>query len=519
VEMLINFALETLNTTVISDKVSVDGHECTNLISQNWEIRKKGYLAEHFLRPPVNITFFFPCNVCIHKVDLLPCVGQQKSNLLELSSASQFQKARNVPNPEANNFRAACLPHNHSNFASARPSTSCLPNFSPVSKVFSNGERICFYNPEVVNLTSDQDCSAKQIIMKHCKREVLTASSHLSIRILSTMSGSAAALSKIDIWGIPSNSLPSLVKESIFSKYVNVHHQKTEISTCSENEKCESKADISQSSLEIPEEFLDSLTWEIMSVPILLPSGKNIDRSTLEKYISNESSSCRKPRDPFTGIEFSDTIKPLPNGALKTRIDQFLMQHSSHKVIGNIPRTVNSGVRPVLGKRKFSQQLSNLNSLSSMSLLYHNKHIPDKLQPTNLKEFQTINKILPNTSLQANTEHTNIRSKTSSSIAGTSNSISETSHEAQLKESLNSAIFSILHTQTSSENEQHCDTEEILCCHCAQILSNESIKYYLPCSHIVCRNCLSVSQSSTFECNTCHLHIAKHLIVRKYSVS
>lgn len=56
-----------------------------------------------------------------------------------------------------------------------------------------------------------------------------------------------------------------------------------------------------------------------MSIPYTLPSGKTIDQSTLDKHIENENQFGRKPCDPFTGIKFSDTMKPVLNMPLKSR--------------------------------------------------------------------------------------------------------------------------------------------------------------------------------------------------------
>jgi hypothetical protein len=42
-------------------------------------------------------------------------------------------------------------------------------------------------------------------------------------------------------------------------------------------------------SVSIPSEFIDLITNEIMVLPILLPSGKSIDKSTLDKYLANEA--------------------------------------------------------------------------------------------------------------------------------------------------------------------------------------------------------------------------------------
>ena len=56
---------------------------------------------------------------------------------------------------------------------------------------------------------------------------------------------------------------------------------------------------------EIPEQFLDEITCEMMLLPMLLPSGHFVDRSTLEKLQHTDSVYGRAPSDPFTGIFFS----------------------------------------------------------------------------------------------------------------------------------------------------------------------------------------------------------------------
>lgn len=54
---------------------------------------------------------------------------------------------------------------------------------------------------------------------------------------------------------------------------------------------------------EIPTEFLDKITYEIMRVPMLLPSGHCVDRDTLEKLSNNDALHGRPPTDPFTGTQ------------------------------------------------------------------------------------------------------------------------------------------------------------------------------------------------------------------------
>lgn len=83
---------------------------------------------------------------------------------------------------------------------------------------------------------------------------------------------------------------------------------------------------LTPSLLEVPEEFLDPLTQEVMLLPMLLPSGVSVDSSTLEEYQRREATWGRVPNDPFTGVPFVPESQALPNPHLKSRIDRFLLQ-------------------------------------------------------------------------------------------------------------------------------------------------------------------------------------------------
>ena len=50
-----------------------------------------------------------------------------------------------------------------------------------------------------------------------------------------------------------------------------------------------------------PDRFLDEITYEIMTIPMLLPSGHYVDRSTLDRVVQSDTSYGRSPSDPFTG--------------------------------------------------------------------------------------------------------------------------------------------------------------------------------------------------------------------------
>jgi hypothetical protein len=52
---------------------------------------------------------------------------------------------------------------------------------------------------------------------------------------------------------------------------------------------------------EVPGEFLDKITYEVMQIPMLLPSGHCVDRSTVERLGNHDALYGRPPTDPFTG--------------------------------------------------------------------------------------------------------------------------------------------------------------------------------------------------------------------------
>jgi len=74
---------------------------------------------------------------------------------------------------------------------------------------------------------------------------------------------------------------------------------------------------------EPPQDFLDSITEEVMEMPMTLPSGHTVDRSTLDKCTDHFASWGGPPRDPYTGKLFCKGAEPIFNPGLKSRIDSW----------------------------------------------------------------------------------------------------------------------------------------------------------------------------------------------------
>ena len=56
---LMDFSYHELGTTIESDTTIRDDYPLTNLISSSRELKKQGFLAESFVRPPITFSIHF----------------------------------------------------------------------------------------------------------------------------------------------------------------------------------------------------------------------------------------------------------------------------------------------------------------------------------------------------------------------------------------------------------------------------------------------------------------------------
>ncbi|EFN83981.1 RING finger protein 37 [Harpegnathos saltator] len=175
---------------------------------------------------------------------------------------------------------------------------------------------------------------------------LITYTHGLRITICKT-DNSVPALGRIEVWGTVS---PRCGKDVVASVHTLWFKYETILaSSITEYKSNTNSANVdnvtnnrqeNQATLEVPESFLDPITWEIMTQPITLPSGKVIDQVTLEKYEQNEAVWGRPLSDPFTGIPFNEHRKPIIATILKLRIDKFLLENSNLVEIKNMPRVL-----------------------------------------------------------------------------------------------------------------------------------------------------------------------------------
>ncbi|VVC29396.1 Zinc finger, RING-type,U box domain [Cinara cedri] len=306
--MLINVCDPIINANIKLDGncISREDYAVENLISSNESVRKRGFLCETFIRPPISLTVSFPFVFDIRYVVIGTRVGGQKSSGFQVSSG------RN-------------------------------DNVQKICSIITEKESIVFHdnNTDLSTFGNDYEICCFNISASRCIR----SAEKLSVRIFKT-ANSIPAISKLEIWGKISFSVPKEIRQAIISNWVENKNPKKEKLQITHVQSVTEKYAEKNNIFKICDDFLDSITFEVMNFPMVLPSGKYVDISTIEKCSENDSMYGRMPCDPFTGISYTETLKPLSVPELKGRIDSFLLKHSNNEYVKSLPR--------VVGKRSFS---------------------------------------------------------------------------------------------------------------------------------------------------------------------
>lgn len=239
--------------------------------------------------------------------------------------------------------------------------------------------------------------------------------------------------------------------------------------------------------LVIPEEFLDPITQEIMCQPIRLPCGIAVDASTLEKYYKEEATWGRPANDPFTGQAYNDSLKPLADGALKTRIDLFLTRNADNPSVRCAPRTL--GVQP--------------KALTPHVRIMANKIFPDGAPSTSTS-----------TSVQIDSGEANKPAEDQVSI------LVPTSMEERLQQELAKVLGNGSSYVVKPSNEPApCP----VCIKCSREKQNDKLLIFYchpSCTHVlVCRQCmLKLDKQALQKCPICLVEWSAQQLQRSHSL-
>uniref|UniRef100_A0A8D8CEH8 RING finger protein 37 n=1 Tax=Culex pipiens TaxID=7175 RepID=A0A8D8CEH8_CULPI len=327
-----NFSSARLQPSVQCDSVEDDSYPATNLVSPDPRVLGEGFMAYSVTKPPVELEFQLFCPIAIHRIKVWTKLGALKTTCVEILSKSKngmFHKIGSGESQHADIFE----------FINAKRETS-----------------------------SDSACARFDLFptMGH-----LLASSSVIKVVLRKTARCVPVLRKIEIWGKPATHCQQSVKDSVHKLWIptetcgnSVHEVTNKELTTEIRDKIDSRVQ------DVPEEFLDELTCDIMSLPMILPSGKVVDQRTIERCNQQEETWGRQPSDPFTGLIYTDSRKPKFCAALKSRIDQFLIKHSDTTKFQHIPRTIGTKFKPpaLHSRANFPKRIKQCSSSAPVSL-------------------------------------------------------------------------------------------------------------------------------------------------------
>ena len=352
---VVNFAREDLGTVVTSSCVFDDNHPPSNLIATKQTQRFAGYRAERFIRPPVKLTIQFAVPINIHSV----CV--------QLNQLSTHTTTAELYLPRADHPVKIC--------------GKIILKGSCVIQLINRGLSSDDFIIQQTALGSFLQLEKEE--GKLINSRMLNGVNSLELKILYSSSYQAPAVKAFEVWGLldtryKSHELQKCMRvikswkeagetigqgiPSVFSSVAddNCHTQQSKYqSSTSSSQLTESMINNSgqSSSSEIPGNLLDEITCEIMMVPMLLPSGHHVDQTTIDKFSAVENSWGRPSADPFTGVAFTSTVKPIFCPRLKVQIDEFLSKNSQQ--YASLGRT--AGNADQLKKHLLSRKRPNTN--------------------------------------------------------------------------------------------------------------------------------------------------------------
>lgn len=245
-----------------------------------------------------------------------------------------------------------------------------------------------------------------------------------------------------------------------------------------------------------------------MVQPIVLPSGKIVDQFTLERHERNEATWGRLPSDPFTGIQFSQSSRPLTATALKVRIDKFLIENSNADEVKNLPRTLGRK-RALVHTRSTFNSAENIskndNSRSNLTISKFSNRTPKRRNSLNLTKGQhklPIQVACGKESMESvECKRSKFKEIRKFSFVDNNLEIKDTypiNAGSEVDGDLELNVKSVLSGLKRFGTPETCKLTEVSNrCSCCET----GILYKLPCTHIVCRKVLT--SVKILQCQYC----------------
>jgi len=555
----INFCLENMGTQITCDKVYRDGYGPENLLKKQeisgFRQSNAGFLVESYIRPPVNLTLHFPCNIDIQRIIVCGKVGMQKSCAVEILVAND-------------SVNKAVL---HDNTESLKHYARGL-KFRSAGVLYADQKQHIFafhnYNFKARQCLGDVSRADRQLSSDVCTQRSLlgrvSAVSHATIRIKRAMQACTVAVGWLEVWGQPARNCTPDITKHIFSLHSSMF-------ATPETSKAKNSSDESlhtptlttslKQDADIPADFLDSLTQDLMCLPVLLPSSHNIDQTSLDRHNHQEAVWGRAPSDPFTGLPYTDKRKPLPNTTLKLRIDQFLLKHREipgPRRLGSLSKQshassrlvmANDTTHPVTTETTTSQpnnidggyvcasnaqdKTSNTKITKSLNSFACKRKLDESQKQSTSKKTvvtdsnkhasQKVSRSVKSKSQAVVIDLCDDDNQDMQSDAAVLHALTSDMHSSNKHSSVDNALEnaldglpSYIHSRKTSSltpESSHKSSDQSLCCVGCKLGISQAL-YKGPCNHVLCRNC--ITRSTNIGHVTCPNCQAKY-VTREYT--
>ncbi|KAH6941143.1 hypothetical protein HPB50_014306 [Hyalomma asiaticum] len=339
--MAIDFCSKNVGTLIECDQICADGYDVGNLISA--DRRHCGFMAEYFIKPPVSVVLTLPCPIELSCI----AVGLTRGPV-KLTGFEIWASHTGVGDTAARDDFVLIGRKFGATGEVFLLRNRCYVPRGPFASLMRDGR-----SPSFAYDSRGTGETLKNIYSKHVCR--------LKLRLIRAVGSSSIGLGSLQVWGQPMASLCSLAaQEELIRKFLSptdtVPHCSRENSATDQRRSPSAPAildqakplqtegaaelggKVSTAEFQIPTDFQDALTFELMTQPVLLPSGQVVDQSTLDKHVETDEKWGRPATDPFTGVKLAGVNGPKSLPELKSRIDHFVVRNLDK--LGNIPRTL-----------------------------------------------------------------------------------------------------------------------------------------------------------------------------------
>ncbi|XP_050023647.1 RING finger protein 37 [Dermacentor andersoni] len=346
--MAIDFCSKNVGTLIEADQICADGYDVGNLISA--DRRRCGFMAEYFIKPPVTVLLTLPCPTELSCVVVGLIRGPVKLTGFEIWVSHTGVGATSPPQDD---FVLVGKKYEATGDVVQLRNRCYVPR-GPFASLMRDGRTPSF--------AYDSHGTGETLKTAYCKYVC-----RIKLKLTRAMGSASIGLGSLQVWGQPmaalcslaaqdelirqflssSETVPNFSHEHSATDQRRLHQTSSSASTVPEQAKscalppksqCEQKGEVTTGEFQIPTDFQDALTFELMTQPVVLPSGQVVDQSTLDKHVDTEEKWGRPPTDPFTGITLTGINCPKSLPELKSRIDHFVVRNLEQ--LGNIPRTL-----------------------------------------------------------------------------------------------------------------------------------------------------------------------------------